>query len=928
MSNNSKVKYKPFFITKSKSDNNVINVDDSDIIAKTSSNIRTMIMESTRSALDPIYFAQNRMGVKLESNQIELVNAIVDYSIRNVASMQARQAGKSFSVATGLTICADKDVAHRKDRGTYIGVFANKEDQARLVRDKIMNLIENNPYFRSRMSWSECVKRQITWKSRADGGTGSIIKFLSASEQAHIEGETFDIIVLDESQKISDYVYEEGILPMGGACVCEGTLLMDDFGNMIPVESFTSKKIIGYKFPDAFVDDVVWFDKTGVKECYEITTNSGRKLRCSYDHPLLMKPRNSRRLTWIETAHIKVGEQVAILDKQDFFGNKTMFDPRLIGMLIGDGSYRKKGMVRYCSCDDELLKYVDKYNFKSYKSHITKKEKIFMDGVIPGLCGALRKLGIYGQVGIDKRLPNDIGQYSKDTLRELLGGLFDTDGSVMIEDNRRGKIELISCSQDLLWDVFYLLEKFGIHSRIYFKKKGSNGFGKNGCWILVISEKISIERFYDNISFLVNYKQEKLVELIDILKNHKSKRQKNIQGLYFERIKSIESIGLQTVYNLTAKQEHNYIANGVVTHNTNAKMIQIGTPRRKNHFYNAVASEGTNYYVIKHDWTQCPRLYLDGAVIVNSKMYSEKVLALMPFTLRKEYFPENPVVSYRGKTMHIWDVPLEGGKGMSMANFKTQYMLHWMSGVDTFLEKHEWEKLASGSFDILDSAVAGETYYAGIDCTGKMSEEEADDEESDNEAESHTSISIIRITPNGVAQKVFHKFLGLEMDWVAQGKYFVELFNAKTGKFPFVKKILVDLGAVGRPVVDYGREAKLPMDGIIFNAKEKDSQKNFKNAMYDKFQFAVQKGDFVYPSIVTDPKFNEKDTLLMNMRQAYFQWEDMEAHVPKGDNVNKKFKQGNAAKGDDGANSDVLAYFASFSKVKPKRVAPMLGKRL
>jgi len=122
---------------------------------------------------------------------------------------------KSYAVATGISICADMDIAGNNDRGTYIGVFANKEEQAYLVRKKVEPILQESEYFKDRINWGKCTKKEIVWKSRVDGGPGSIIKFLSASEQAHIEGETFDIIVLDESQKISDHVFEEAIEPSG-----------------------------------------------------------------------------------------------------------------------------------------------------------------------------------------------------------------------------------------------------------------------------------------------------------------------------------------------------------------------------------------------------------------------------------------------------------------------------------------------------------------------------------------------------------------------------------------------------------------------------------------------------------------------------------------------------------------------------------------
>jgi hypothetical protein len=62
------------------------------------------------------------------------------------------------------------------------------------------------------------------------------------------------------------------------------------------------------------------------------------------------------------------------------------------------------------------------------------------------------------------------------------------------------------------------------------------------------------------------------------------------------------------------------------------------------------------------------------------------------------------------------------------------------------------------------------------------------------------------------------------------------------------------------------------------------------------------------------------------MREAYDQWEDIEADIPSTSSVNKVFSQGNSKLGDDGPNSDVLAYFASFGKKVAPKVKPIIGR--
>jgi len=51
-------------------------------------------------------------------------------------------------------------------------------------------------------------------KQKIELSNGSYMQAVSGSDQSNIEGLTFDIAVLDEAQKISNYTTSERILPM------------------------------------------------------------------------------------------------------------------------------------------------------------------------------------------------------------------------------------------------------------------------------------------------------------------------------------------------------------------------------------------------------------------------------------------------------------------------------------------------------------------------------------------------------------------------------------------------------------------------------------------------------------------------------------------------------------------------------------------
>ena len=55
---------------------------------------------------------------------------------------------------------------------------------------------------------------QLT-KDKIEMSNNSYVSAVSASDQANIEGLTFDVIILDEAQKVSNYTWSERIAPMG-----------------------------------------------------------------------------------------------------------------------------------------------------------------------------------------------------------------------------------------------------------------------------------------------------------------------------------------------------------------------------------------------------------------------------------------------------------------------------------------------------------------------------------------------------------------------------------------------------------------------------------------------------------------------------------------------------------------------------------------
>ena len=275
--------------------------------------------------------------------------------------------------------------------------------------------------------------------------------------------------------------------------------------------------------------------------------------------------------------------------------------------------------------------------------------------------------------------------------------------------------------------------------------------------------------------------------------------QSNIEGLTFDVIILYEA---QKISDYTWSER--IVPMGGAT---NAKLIKIGTPKFRNHFYESFQSNDWCHVI--RDWTRCPQLWaLDDPPLLlpdhmnpesgQLRQYSKFVMRLMPKVLKQQYFPNNPEVWSDGE--------------MSVEDFKTQYMLEFVDGAGSFLTSDEVKQLTNGDFEWLEHGLIGEKYYAGIDFAG-----------SDADGADFTHITVLRVAPNGQRQKVW----STEMHGVTypdQMRFIAKCFGGPNPRFN-VQGIFADYTGCGAPVIqtlqmEYGLKN---LQGIIFNASDRFS---------------------------------------------------------------------------------------------------------
>lgn len=384
-----------------------------------------------------------------------------------------------------------------------------------------------------------------------------------------------------------------------GMCVCAGTKIFKASGEIINIEDLKKEDgIIGWdKNSKQIVPQLIHdFIEPRQKECLEIVLKNGYSIKCSIDHPILSdnspKARNRvingkriaiRPWEFRRADELKVGDFVGLANNIDYWGNTNVPNAYIVGLLIGDGSYGKGASCRLISADPDTWRFLENNNLGVLNhcddSRPEKYNKEIRTYRIIGGMELLHQLGIAYQTGKNKTLPKNIGKFDKVSVCNLLAGLFDTDGSISVNEEKQSySITLYQSNINLLEEVRIQLHKLGIFSTIGTRKAAKYKFGgkiinSNESYRLEIHDISSVIKFYNLIPLNISYKKENLQRIYNMLKDKKIQEHNDISGAKQCKIVSITPIGVQTVYNLQADYNHTYLANCIITHNTTTDAI-------------------------------------------------------------------------------------------------------------------------------------------------------------------------------------------------------------------------------------------------------------------------------------------------------------------------------------------------------------------
>jgi replicative DNA helicase len=363
---------------------------------------------------------------------------------------------------------------------------------------------------------------------------------------------------------------------------------------------------------------------SGVKEVFRVRLRSGREVEATANHPFLTWD------GWRPLGDLAAGSRVAVprgVPEPMHAADLPEPEVILLAHLIGDGSFVRNRPIRYASKDEASLAAVaaaarhfgviavrDDHEAARCTSLRLPSPYHLTHGKRNPIAAWLDSLGLFGLRSHEKFIPKEIFSLPRPKLALFLRHLWATGGSVTVAGSGFVRVYYGSSSEQLARDLQSLLLRFGIRARLravgsscghsqwtvdvqgvdeqqrFLMQIGVNGDRSAELErALVRLESITATSRFDTIpagGVALGLLQARVgtasrgdlnppINPSRIRLRRIAQVQSNVEfdmlttnDVYWDTIESIESSGLQYVYDATVLESHNFVANGIDVHNS------------------------------------------------------------------------------------------------------------------------------------------------------------------------------------------------------------------------------------------------------------------------------------------------------------------------------------------------------------------------
>ncbi|MFH1510784.1 MAG: LAGLIDADG family homing endonuclease [Candidatus Woesearchaeota archaeon] len=321
----------------------------------------------------------------------------------------------------------------------------------------------------------------------------------------------------------------------------------------------------------------------GIKPVYELKTFH-HSIKATSNHPfltLVSKKRNDPPFIWKNLVNLSKGDEIVVL-KKSLAGKKHSFAPikvskigdykvnkinkvklpkqsspdllEFLGIFVGDGWVREiKAEVGFALPEGTFArKRLVQLNAKLFRANCVTRDKSYVYLYSVNLARFIDSLG-FGQGARNKLVPSWLFTVTDQEKESFLKGLMLSDGYLVDNSHRyvSASIRLLKTLRLLLQTMGYRVGK--IHQQT--KAKGSH----------VVYRKLLEDSTYGYVCF-----SKKKGSNIDKWLTQSRNRDYLVDNEFFstEVVQSVDLVGLEPTLDLRVEGEHNFVADGIVVHNT------------------------------------------------------------------------------------------------------------------------------------------------------------------------------------------------------------------------------------------------------------------------------------------------------------------------------------------------------------------------
>jgi ribonucleoside-diphosphate reductase alpha chain len=344
---------------------------------------------------------------------------------------------------------------------------------------------------------------------------------------------------------------------------------------LVPIGRLVDTNAIGTKVFDAHgLTRIVAVKSNGTKRVLRIQTKAGHRLDVTPDH-LVWRVSGKGTGRFVEAGTLRPGDRLQ-WHRTESFGSRTIdsvevAEAALAGWMQSDGFVGQyKGTNRSLTMEamtvtpaehEWVLSALDKV---FPLAHRHERRVVTQDTQLD-----CRRTRIYGNFlddfvtrwdlrarGVDMEVPPHLFDAPLPVVAAYLRSIFQAEGYVSIRE-RAARVGFDMISEKLVHGVQQLLLRFGIFSRVGFKKDRRPD--RKGCWSLTIGPLGDRRRFADEIGFIDERKAGKL-EASFQLPGMSTKPTKELE------IKTIEDLGPAAVYDIQTESGE-YLSENIRVHN-------------------------------------------------------------------------------------------------------------------------------------------------------------------------------------------------------------------------------------------------------------------------------------------------------------------------------------------------------------------------